>query len=96
MAEVYLNHKRQPMLLTNILFMLLLTFNLSSITYSKNNFRNFLALITINPFFRNPTDEIEIKNMIMSLNPSKAIGPNSIPIKILKLLMVQSYKLKKH
>ena len=29
----------------------------------------------------------------MSLDPSKAIDPNSIPIKILKLLKVQSCKL---
>ena len=37
-------------------------------------------------FFLNPTDEIEIKN-ILSLNPSKAIGPNKIPTKILRLLI---------
>ena len=43
--------------------------------------------IDINSVFLNPTDEIEIKNIILSLNPSKAIGPNSIRTKILKLLI---------
>ena len=38
-------------------------------------------------FFLNPTDEIEVKNIILPLNPSKAIGPNSILTKIFKLLI---------
>ena len=59
----------------------------SSIKYSKNNFHYFLPPFNINSFFNNPTDEIEVKNMIMSINPSKAIGPKSIPTKILKLLI---------
>ena len=58
----------------------------SSITYSKNNFHDFVPPININSFFLNPTDETAVKN-IMSLNPSEAIGPNSIPTKILMLLM---------
>ena len=41
----------------------------------------------MNAFFLNPTDETEVKNIIMSLNPLKSIGPNSIPTKILKLLI---------
>ena len=49
----------------------------SSIRYSKNNFHDFLHPININSFFLNPTDEIEVKNIILSLNPSRAIGPNS-------------------
>ena len=59
----------------------------SSIRYSKNNFHDFLHPININSFFLNPTDEIEFKNIILSLNLSNAIGPNSIPTKILKLLI---------
>ena len=59
----------------------------SSIRYSKNNFHDFLPPVNINSFFLNPTDEIEVKNIILSLNPLKAIGPNSIPAKILKLLI---------
>ena len=50
----------------------------SSIRYSKNNFHDFLPPININSFFLNPTDEIEVKNIILSLNPSKAIAPNGI------------------
>ena len=38
-------------------------------------------------FFFQPHDKIEVKNKILSLNLSKAIGPNSIPTKILKLLI---------
>ena len=51
----------------------------SSIRYSKINFHDCLPPINIHYFFLNPTDEIEVKNIILSLNPSKAIGPNSIP-----------------
>ena len=58
----------------------------SSIRYSKSNFDDFLSPININYVFLNPTGEIEVKNII-SLNPSKAIGPNSIPTKILRLLI---------
>ena len=43
--------------------------------------------ININSFFLKPTDEIEVKSIILSVNPSKAISPNSIPTKILKLLI---------
>lgn len=38
-------------------------------------------------FLLNPTDEIESKNIRMSLNTLKAIGSNNIPMKILKLLI---------
>ena len=58
----------------------------SSTRYSKNSFHGFFPPIIIN-FFLNPTDETEVKNTILSVNPSKAIGPNSIPTKILKLLI---------
>ena len=37
-------------------------------------------------FFLTPTDSTEVSNIIFSLNQSKSDGPNSIPIKILKLL----------
>ena len=41
--------------------------------------------ININSFFVNLNPEIEVKNIILSLNPSKAIDPNSIPTKIIEL-----------
>ena len=59
----------------------------SSIRYSKNNFHDFLSPNKTNSFFLKPTDEIELKKMILSLNPSKAIGSNSILIKILRFLI---------
>ena len=58
----------------------------SSIKHSRNKFFDFLHQITINSFFITPTDNTEIKNIILSLDPLKSIGPNSIPTKILKLL----------
>ena len=57
----------------------------SSIKYSRNKFFDFLPQININSFFINPTDKTEIKN-ILSLDPLRSIGQNSIPTKILKLL----------
>ena len=59
----------------------------SPIRYSKNNVHNFLPHLNINSFFLNLTDEIEVKNIILSLNPSKTTRPNSIPTKILNLLI---------
>ena len=59
----------------------------SSIRYSKNEFHDFLPPININYFFLNSADEIEVENIILSLNPSNAISPNSIPTKILELLI---------
>ena len=58
----------------------------SSIKYSRNKFFDFLPQININSFFINPTDKTEIKNIILSLDPLKSIGPNNIPTTILKLL----------
>lgn len=53
-----------------------------SIRYSKNNFVIFYLELIYVPFFLNPTEETEVKNIILSFNPSKATGPNSIPTKI--------------
>ena len=58
----------------------------SSIKYSRNKFFDFLPQININPFFINPNNKTGIKNIILSLDPLKSIGPNSIPTKVLELL----------
>ena len=44
-------------------------------------------------FFLDLIDEIGVKNIVLSLNISKAISPNSIPAKILKLLINASSQL---
>ena len=38
------------------------------------------------PFFLSPNNKSEIQNMIFSFDSNKSVGPNTIPIKILKLL----------
>ena len=58
----------------------------STIKFSRNKFHGFLPDVEIKSFFIKPADKIEIKNIILSLNPLKAVGPNSIPTRILKLL----------
>ena len=46
----------------------------SSIRCSKNNFHDFLLPINVNSFFLDLIFEIEVENIIMFLNSSKAIG----------------------
>ena len=58
----------------------------STIKFSRNTFQDFLPDIEINSFFIKPVDKIEINNIILYLNPLNAVGPNSIPTKVLKLL----------
>ena len=60
----------------------------SSVRYSKSIFHDFLPLYKINSFFLDPANETEAKNIIMALNTPKAIDPNSIPTKVLKLLII--------
>ena len=61
----------------------------TDILYFKRDFfveTNFLPDININSFFVKPIDKTDIQSITLSLNPLKAVGPNSIPTKILKLL----------
>ena len=58
----------------------------SSIKYSAKEFHEFLSLLNMNVFLLPPTDKIGIISIISALNSQKASGPNSIPIKILKLM----------
>ena len=51
---------------------------------SSKHFKNFLKNPIINSLFLNPTNINEIKKIINNLNNKKAVGPNSIPINILK------------
>ena len=58
----------------------------SPIRFSKKKYYDYLPLLNIESFFLTPTDSTEVSNIISSLNQNKSDGPNSIPIKILKLL----------
>ena len=84
MAKVYLNQKTANAF--NKYFINVATDIQSSIRCSKNNFHDFLLPINVNSFFLDLIFEIEVENIIMFLNSSKAIGWNSVPTKILELL----------
>ena len=58
----------------------------SSIRFSKKKYYGYIPPLNIESFFLTPTDSTEVSNIIFSLNQNKSDGPNSIPIKILKLL----------
>ena len=58
----------------------------SSIKYTNKSYSDFLPNIDINSIFISATDVTEVSNIISSLNLHKAVGPNSIPNKVLKML----------
>ena len=58
----------------------------SSIRFSKKKYYDYLPPLNIESFFLPPTDSTEVSNITFSLNQNKSDRPNSIPIKILKLL----------
>ena len=58
----------------------------SSIKYSAKEFDEFLPPLSIKSFFLPPTNKNEIISIISALDSQKASRPNSIPIKILKLM----------
>ena len=57
-----------------------------NINPSHKHFSHFLKNRHHNSFFLSPTSKSEILSIISSLNSNKSVGPNSITIKILKLL----------
>ena len=58
----------------------------SSIKYSAKEFHEFLPPLSIKSFFLTLTDKNEIISIISALDSQKVSGPNTIPIKILKLM----------
>ena len=56
-----------------------------SIRFSKKKY-DYLPPLNIESFFLTPTNSTEVSNIIFSLNQNKSDEPDSIPIKILKLL----------
>ena len=58
----------------------------SNIKFSPKHYTDYLSSTNTNTFFLTPTDKNEIAFIISSLDSHKSSGPNSIPVKILKLL----------
>ena len=57
---------------------------MKKIPKSKKPFFFYLGNKIQNSFFLKPVQEEEIKKIVMKLNSNKSVGPNSLPIKILK------------
>ena len=60
----------------------------NAIPTATNPFENYLNAPICNSFLLFPTTATEIETEINGLNPTKSVGPFSIPIKILKTLRV--------
>ena len=54
------------------------------IVKAKRSFSHYLGQITDETIFLSPTTPADIESLINCIKPNKAIGPNSIPTKILK------------
>ena len=54
--------------------------------FPRKKYYDYLPPLNIELFFLTPTDSTEVSNIIFCLNENKSDGPNSIPIKTLKLL----------
>ena len=50
---------------------------------------DYLSNRTCSSLFLTPVTSIEVNDLINILNPSKSVGPNSIPIKLLKIIGVR-------
>ena len=58
----------------------------SNIKLSAKSYTDYLSYTNTNTYFLTPTNKNEISFTISSLDSHKSSGPNSIPVKILKLL----------
>ena len=58
----------------------------SNIKFSPKHYTDYLSYSNTDIFFLTPTEKNEISLIISSLDSHKSSGPNSIPVKILKLL----------
>ena len=67
----------------------------SKIKFSTKHYTDYLSYTNTNTFFLTSTKKYKIYFIISSLDSHKLSGPNSIPVKILKLLKNDIKKLKK-
>ena len=58
----------------------------SNVKFSPKNYTDYLSNTNTNMFLLTPTEKNEISFIISSLDSHKSSGPNSIPVKMLKLL----------
>ena len=66
-----------------------LTMNNHQYMPKKKDQSSFLNHPNLNPIFLSPVTPEEVSKLISSMSPSKSSEPNSIPIKILKLVCVE-------
>ena len=75
-----------PTAMSNAYFTSMAKKTKSNITSSPKHYTDYLSNTNTNTFFLTPTDKNEISFVTSSLDYHKSSGPNSIPVKILKLL----------
>ena len=56
-----------------------------NIIHTNANYKDYLENSVTNSFFLKPTNEEEVNSIIKQMKTNKAIGPNSIPTKVLKM-----------
>ena len=56
-----------------------------NIIHTNANDKDYLEKFRTNSFFLKPANEEEVNSIIKQMKKNKAIGPNSIPTKILKM-----------
>ena len=56
-----------------------------NIIHTNANYKDYLENSVTNSFFLKPTNEEEVDSIIKQMKINKAIGPNSIPTKKLKM-----------
>ena len=56
-----------------------------NIIHTNTNYKEYLEKSVTNSLFLKPTNEEEINSIIKQMKTNTAIGPNSIPTKILKM-----------
>ena len=55
------------------------------IIHTNANYKDYLENSVTNSFFLKPTNKEEINSIIKQMKTNKALGPNSIPTKLLKM-----------